>query len=271
MLNRNNFEVEKYASRETSKYSLHAILVQPDATVATDGHTLIWMSVPEFEPGNFPSIDGFGEATNKYHTFMLNGDTARKIAESLSRPGTQTIPILETAAVSEDGDRRAIAVTDLENPLIFPVSKVEGSFPNYGAVIPHPKNIKLRVAVNPEYLRRIAETAIRLQRNGAKMVIISFQDQQSALRFDAVNGQEQSMTAMVMPMKFDEGYYLKHGYKHPEKIAVVKKAQPEAEQKQLSDTILGPVSATAATPEPAKEKVPVGKKGGKKTKRKPKK
>lgn len=265
MLNRNNFEVEKYASRETSEYSLHAILVQPDATVATDGHTLIWMSVPEFEPGNFPSIDGFGEATNKYHTFMLNGDTAKRIADSLPRPGTQTIPITETAAVSEDGDKRAIAVTDLENPQIFPVGKVEGTFPNYGPVIPDPKKIKLRIAINPKYLQRIAETAIRLQRNSVPMVIISFQDEQSALRFDAVSSQEQSMTALIMPMKFDKDYYLKHGYKHPEKIAVAKKAQPEAEQKQLSDTILEPGTTT---PAPAKRKVPVGKKGGKTTKRK---
>ena len=59
LLNRNNLAVHFAASREETRWTKPAILVTTQETVATDGHVLARVSMPNADPSAFPVIDGF--------------------------------------------------------------------------------------------------------------------------------------------------------------------------------------------------------------------
>lgn len=204
MLNKLNLAVAQFASTEESRYTLQAIQVTPDATVATDGHRLMWVSTDSVESENFPVVAGMpGTMTDSFAPFLLAREAALRIAKVT--PTKEKIPVLNHVAVAQtesDGETsRALAVTDLENPQVFPVKSVTGTFPSYEAVIPRFEDAKFRICLNASYLAEIAKFAMQFddaRRNFP--VLLSFYSADGPMRFDATKD-GQGMTAVCMPMR----------------------------------------------------------------------
>lgn len=169
MLNKANFIVTEFASKEESRYTLQAIQVRPEATVATNGHYLAWVSTDGQDPANFPVIEGFPGGDKYWKPFLLDVESAKQIAKAL--PKKTTIPVLQYAAVhvngvtveSPDGTKTqdqdkgiqsvSLAVTDLERPQVFRPRVPEGTFPNFQAVIPDwEKDVAFEITVDARYL-----------------------------------------------------------------------------------------------------------------------
>ena len=211
MINKHNLAVAAFASKEASRYTPNGILVTPDATVATDGFVLGWVSTPKIPVVNFPQVDGVKpEAmTDDFAPFILGLEAVKLVERAL--PKKTTIPALRCAAIAREdrvdvatgeitGERNAIVVTDLENPQVFRPAPVAGQFPNYAQVIPNavPKFV---ITVNAELLARIATAFAKFGDPRSHAMRISFVDEMSAIRFDAAGGDDQGMTALLMPMR----------------------------------------------------------------------
>lgn len=210
MLNKHNLSIAAFASKEASRYTLQGILVTPEATVATDGHRLVWVSgEPERESKDYPQVPGFAGASDSFKPFVLSRDAALAIAKVT--PSKERIPILNHVAVAEDGS--AMAITDLERPQVFPVRKVEGQFPKYDLVVPKWEDATFRVSVDASYLAEIAKAFAQFSSDRSHAVVLSFYKDklvavegaeesiaQNSIRFDATN-MGQGMTAVLMPIR----------------------------------------------------------------------
>ena len=248
MLNKSNFLVTEFVSKEESRYMLQAIRVGPEATVASNGHYLAWISTNGMKPESFPVVEGFDGGQSDFKPFLLDVATAKAIVKAL--PKKATIPVLGYAAVhttmiqatgsdqtTSETDKVKevqICVTDLERPQVFRPHIPEGQFPNYEAVIPDwEKDVALEIAVDPTYLATIAKIAaqfqagklqptlrMKLYKQGAKEASESFDGKRhvydQAVRFDCSNDNGQGMTVVLMPMRDKGDIPGTYGYKERE-------------------------------------------------------
>lgn len=244
MLNKHNLSIAAFASKEASRYMLHGILVTPEATVAMDGHRLVWVSgEPERESKDYPQVPGFAGASDAFKPFILKRDAALAIAKVT--PSKESIPILNHVAVAEDGS--AMAVTDLERPQVFPVRKVEGQYPQYEKVIPKWEDAAFRVSVDASYLAEIAKAFAGFSSDRCHTVTLSFYKDklvavegaeesiaQNSIRFDATrNGQ--GMTAVLMPIRDVEDEDKASTYGWTERKAKLDAEREAAEAKARED------------------------------------
>lgn len=234
MLNKANFLVTEFASKEESRYALTAIQVRPEATVATNGHYLAWISTDSADPQNFPVVEGFEGGQKHFKPFLLDVESAKAIAKAL--PRKTTIPVLQYAAVhvngvtveSPDGTKTqdqdkgiqsvSLAVTDLERPQVFRPRVPEGQFPKFEQVIPDwEKDVAFEISVDPAYLATIAKSALDFQKGKAKPILrMKFYTPDKAIRFDATNDNGQGMTVVLMPMRDEKDLPGTYGYKERE-------------------------------------------------------
>ena len=135
LLNKHNFAVADFVSKEQSRYTLQAIYVSDQGTCATDGHQLVRISLPAEKSKQFPSIEGVTPTNGHVKPFLLDVTAAKQIAKAV--PKSKNLPILNHALVGEPTEQNAcIAVTDLDNPQVFRPRTPSGNFPNVDAVIP---------------------------------------------------------------------------------------------------------------------------------------
>jgi len=248
MLNKSNFLVTEFVSKEESRYMLQAIRVGPEATVASNGHYLAWISTNGMKPESFPVVEGFDGGQSDFKPFLLDVATAKAIVKAL--PKKATIPVLGYAAVhttmiqatgsdqtTSETDKVKevqICVTDLERPQVFRPHIPEGQFPNYEAVIPDwEKDVALEIAVDPTYLATIAKIAaqfqagklqptlrMKLYKQDVKEASESFDGKRhvydQAVRFDCSNDNGQGMTVVLMPMRDKGDIPGTYGYKERE-------------------------------------------------------
>lgn len=199
MLNKRNWDVHKFCSKDESRYALSAINVTPEATIATDGHRLAWVSGDGFKSESFPVVPNAAPATNEFKPFMVSAELAAKIAKAT--PTKEHIPVLNHSAIGIDGENRTIAVTDLESPQVFNATKQpDGQFPNTDAVIPRWEKATARFCVNAEYLADIAAFAAQFDRKRPVSIVVSLYEEQKAIRFDAEHD-GQGYTAVLMPTR----------------------------------------------------------------------
>lgn len=216
MLNKRNFQVAEFCSKEESRYTLQGIQVTPNETVATDGHKLVWVSSAPFESKSFPVVQGM-TACDTFTPFVLAKETASTVAKSI--PKKTTIPVLTCAGICDaltpnEPSTRMIAVTDLQSPQVWQTVPLSGTFPNWQAVMPRWEKATSRITLNAEYLAQIAKFAAQFN-DRTHAVTLSFYGEDNAVRFDASDGEGQAMTAVCMPMRADlkpEGVLGTYGY-----------------------------------------------------------
>jgi DNA polymerase III sliding clamp (beta) subunit (PCNA family) len=239
MLNKHNLSIASFTSKEASRYTLNGILVNPDSTVATNDHYLVWVSGnPESTAKDYPHIPGFAGASDTFVPFILGRDAALAIAKVT--PSKESIPVLNHVAVSEDGS--VMAVTDLDRPQVFPIQPVEGKYPDYAAVIPKFEDAVARISVNAEYLAAIAKQFAGFANDAHKTVTLSFyadsgekEIDNRPMRFDGTRD-GQGMTAMLMPVRGIEDKQGTYGYADREAIRKDKRdADAKAKESEAID------------------------------------
>jgi hypothetical protein len=226
MLNKHNLEIAELASKDESRFTLNAIYVTPEATVETDGHQLVMVTTPDIDAESFPATPGV-TPTKKFKPFLLDAETALKIAKAI--PRKTTLPVLACVAIGSESDKEppkaakgedqqpgtaVLAVNNLESPQVFQPKKMKGNFPDYERVIPKPGSEFFQVGFDLNILVPVLERFqkfLKPDRNIKPPAPVSFQFQQptegssgainhNALRLDAEND-GQKMTAVVMPLR----------------------------------------------------------------------
>ncbi len=214
LYNKWNLDVAKFASKDSTRLNLNSILVEPRATVATDGHQLVKVSAPNHETKleNFPVIPGVTMVRPTVN-FLLPASTALEVSKQI--PRKSTFPVLQNAAVLDAGtDHVGMVTTDLDSAKPVTVRKVEGIFPNYQTIIDDLEKVTVQseVTLNGLLLGELAK--FLGQFNGGKQPAIKLTifepiknsegevKCQRAVRLTATNSDTgQEAYAVLMPMR----------------------------------------------------------------------
>jgi len=207
LLNKHSLNVHEFAAQEESRYTLRAIHVTEQETVATNGHYLVRVSHPTEKPENFPTVEGFRNGA-AFKPFLFAVDAVKQLLKALPKGKTvKSLPILAHACVGhyeENGESKPnISVTDLENQQVVTPKTVPGQFPNWQAVIPTAAP-KFEIYVSAEYLAQLARSAAQFSDCEMPVIRLQFTDANSAIRIDARNNETgQGFTGVVMPVRAD--------------------------------------------------------------------
>jgi hypothetical protein len=205
LLNKHNMAVRFAASKEESRYTLRAILATENETVATDGHIMCRVSLPNTDAKNFPLVDGF--TPNGFTRGLIPLDAAKDIENAI--PKSKNLPILNHAAISSerigetDRELLKIATTDLDTPKLLTVRQPDGTFPNWQQVWPKDKKPVIDLCLNARLLAAIAQAATKFSDRAAAPIRLRFYGEHTAMRFDLVNDDGQEMNGLLMPLRAD--------------------------------------------------------------------
>lgn len=202
LLNRNNLAVRFAASDETSRHALRAILATEHETVATDGHVLARVSVPDIKAESFPQVNGFNP--NGFTRGLIPVDSCKDIERAI--PKSKNLPILNNAAITTEhvGERDVImvATTDLDTPKVFTVRQPEGSFPAWDSDSLWPSDAAaIDICFNASLLASVAQAASKFSDRGTETIRLRFYSADRAMRFDLVNSDGQEMNGLLMPLR----------------------------------------------------------------------
>src|SRR5579885_1047299 len=105
MLNKHNLNVAKFICKDSSRYNLSAIYVKPEATVATNGHYLVWCSSDSVSSKHFPVVPNFAGAQDTFKPFLLDAAKANEIAKAVPKKSK-----IENVAVNVEQNEFRIAL-----------------------------------------------------------------------------------------------------------------------------------------------------------------
>lgn len=194
LLNQNNLNVCKIASKSETRPELAGVFITKDKTVATDSFRLIEMSTPSnIKAEDYPKVQG-KTAMRGFKPFIISAKELSKI----KIPKNKSLPIVENIAISHvDNTHVELMTTDLETADIKSFRKIDGTFPDYEKIFPK-ENPKAEVELNAEYLAEVCEVLSKI--NNLKSVKIKFYGDNMPLVLEAKN-QDQASRAMIMPLR----------------------------------------------------------------------
>lgn len=210
LLNKYNLSLAKLVSKENSRYTINGIHVTASGTEVTDGHRAVRISLPAQDVNSFPVIEGVQDVPAP--DFILPSDIAAKIASNI--PSKSTIPVIKNAIVGiSPAGSSVLAVTDLENPIVFKPRMLSGQFPRLDSVWPamlnkRVANVKeneyVAVSLNAQYVIDILRELVAFSAENSgdtKTVRIVFHGEGRPVEFKAVNDVTgQRFEALVMPL-----------------------------------------------------------------------
>jgi len=190
MINQNNLNVLKLASKQDFKPEIASVLFTPEFTVATDSFHLIEMSMPKIEEDNLP-----GDAMEKFDPFMVRANDLK----NLKIPKDKKNPICENAWVKEK-EEDIVSIKDFIGctETIHKYKMTPGEFPDYKQIIPEEGTIKARGAFNVELLIEGLEILKAMKLKFGR-VEIKFYGDQKPMVITADNG-EQKARYLIMPL-----------------------------------------------------------------------
>lgn len=204
MFNKYNVALAALASKEESRYMLHAIQVTPKETVATDGNVLGRVTTPNFEADSFPMTDSF-VAKKEFDPFLLPVETAKQIAKALPLPDKPSIPILGNAAINSktENGKVQVGVTDLEHWQTFDVPPMSGTFPDYRKVEQKKDKAKFEVILDAQKVKQMIDFLAKFAKEGRGQSPVKFRfyDGKEAIRLDARADTGQEFMGLIMPMR----------------------------------------------------------------------
>ena len=201
MLNRHNLNIAKLASKEGSRFTLNAIFVTQTDTVETDGSQLVVVSRPKMGDTTEVPEDYPDQPVETHAAFLLPASDAAKIQGALKNGNNAEICASET-----QGDSRIVPVVTADNDSAqtHRVRVPSGNFPDYQRVIPPASKNTFKITLNAKLVKDLMaqfETFTKTQMNPA--VEFYFFGETNSVRMDADGGNDQHMTAVLMPMKGD--------------------------------------------------------------------
>lgn len=210
--------VSKDASRYASRHAPQAIAVEKDCATVTDGHYLVTVTHPSHTGGkriedSFPAVAGLEHRTvAEGETVLVGRDAALGALKAISK--RTNIPVLKNAAMSTDG---RLVTTDLENVGSFS-HKADGQFPDWRRVMPAANaEVVYETSVDARFLKALAEYFIAVGDERTPAVRLTFYKDDApsqdgtrlprAMRFDLRTPDGQDVTAVLMPVRYEDGSY----------------------------------------------------------------
>jgi hypothetical protein len=204
MFNRNNFEIAKLLSAEAEASNVHRSLrIEPEATIATDGHLIVKVTAPEVQKDLFTPIDGFS-AAEWFTPFLIDRETALKIGKAIPKKGLPSTQLAAVDCSTEVNGKATIAVNELIRQDVITSEKVESKYPDYERTFPNPKKAKMLIAFDPELLANLLTVVQAFcKTHESRQVVLRLYGAQEGLRLDA-DGIGQHLSAVIMPQRFTE-------------------------------------------------------------------
>jgi hypothetical protein len=198
--NKWNFDVAKFASKGESRYTLQAILVEPNATVATDGHTLVKVTTPDFSLDSFPEVPGQPTAET-VEPVLFPANAALTVSKQI--PRKETIPILNSAARLEtDNSNVGFVSTDLGQAQPTIARKPKGEFPNYEHLIPNDDGAAITIGIDSRKLAALAKFLGDFADDPSHALKITMYGPDKAIKIEAKRREcNQEAVALLMPLQ----------------------------------------------------------------------
>ncbi len=187
------------AAASRGRYALNSIALTPNGTMSTDGHSLLFTPYPDADPKDAPKIDGVDPKTPapQVEPFLLDLGDAGKAAAMLGKPRRHAPAVTQFIQAEISDDAIVLGVTDLANAQTMKARRMDGVYPEVGAVIPD-YDKAMAVSVNLDQLVRSLK-ALR-GATSDEVVTIRIIDDQQAVGFSCKDG-----TAMLcMPVQVDK-------------------------------------------------------------------
>lgn len=207
LLNKKSLDcISTFASADPTRRMLQGVHLEASGNlIATDGHVLgILTPGDSLSDEDFPAI---GQSSGEVPALLpctLALDGVKALAKAI--PTKACLPIVKHALLDHTATnakgKAVFHVTDLENPQVIQVAKLDGTFPNYLAVIPKDPPV-YRIIFNAELLKRLAQAALTLGKDQKETAIeLEFSASGlTAMKARSTNNHGQTLTAVVMPYK----------------------------------------------------------------------
>ena len=192
LYNEHNLAVAKIASKSEIREELAGVYFTKDKTTATDSFRLLEVSTPEFDPKDYPQVEG-ASAMRGIQPFIVNAKMLREI----KLPKKTSLPILKNVAIKHLHDNRVeFLTTNLESAEIKNVRRINATFPNYEQIFPTGEPVA-EIQVNGEYLAELVAIMAKLDPTSA--VNIKFYADNKPVVFEA--GTAQKGRGLLMPLR----------------------------------------------------------------------
>lgn len=202
LYNRWNFEIAKFASKEASRYTLQAILIEPGATVVTDGHRLVKVDAPNMDTDSFSTVPGHPHEPVTAN-FLFPAKAALEVAKKI--PRKQPAPVLQTAAkLQTDSEHVGFVSTDLETASPAITRKMEGQFPKYEVAFPKEEDKVFGITLDGRLLAELAKFMADFhgEVSGRYPIRLTFYKEGKPVKLEATNIEtDQKAVAILMPMR----------------------------------------------------------------------
>lgn len=205
MFNKHNFSLAEFAGKE-GRYNTDCIRITPEETVATNGVSLVKVTLPKESPDKFPPVDGVKPSV-KFKPFCISAAAAARIGNAI--PNEKSIPALNFAALdgkrTDAGENAVFAVSDLETPQVFSPKKSTGEYPKYQTIVPDKKKADFSIVLDAAQLAKLANAAAKFKAGGGKVLRLYFTEPDSAVLLEAVNSDTgQTWTGVLMPIRMED-------------------------------------------------------------------
>lgn len=201
-----------FAGKDDARYILNGVRITPTETVATDGHRLcILTHRPGFTPEEFPAVGQHEPPAPLAQPVTVTADDLRAVGEALKASlralkkakgrGAARFPVLQHAYLDAGAVNGHVPfyVTDGQTPRTFAPKPMEGTFPDWGRVLPsEPPHAVVRL--NAAYLRDAAQAALDLcGKEAPASVTVELRGELAPVVFRAEH-EGQTLTLLTMPV-----------------------------------------------------------------------
>lgn len=197
MLNRNNFQIGKLApASEDDSTNLSCVLVCPDKTAVTDGHSVIEVTAAECEMNYLPFDDVMPELD--FEPFTMPAEEAVALSKMFVKSETPDGNIL---AVQPENGRgaAAFALRQARKEKVFRMDREKGKFPNYEAIF---DRVKDEIAYVTLDLNMLIPLLRHMKAISGGVVRIGIYGTDQPVRFDCIDTlTRQSARALLCPVK----------------------------------------------------------------------
>lgn len=198
LLNRHNLAIHTHASRGATRSMLGGVHIEEGGTVATDGHRLAHVTLPDMPVDEYPDRGGL-DRTSPWKSRTIPAVAAKALHDAIPKNGKH--PILRTALVDHGpADAFQAITTALENGRTVTATPIDGEFPHWRNVLPKGKP-KAVVHLSGAYLAEACKLLGAF--NGrSHLVKLEVFDEASPVRLTATDAETgQVGTIIIMPTR----------------------------------------------------------------------
>lgn len=196
--NKNNFLVNKIASKDQSRPVLCATKFESEATVATDGYKLMICETPKDisseDMGDLPSVK------DSNYNVVIPSEMVENVARAL--PKKPILPWLSNAYFTDTSDNSTVEMitTDGINTQKHTSKAIEDEYPKYNAIVPKGSSVA-SVNVNVKLLKQVVDVLCKMDLDSSNTVKVNLYADLLPVSITTKTVQGQNVQALIMPIK----------------------------------------------------------------------